>query len=93
MIRHFLLLPCWGYTLLWLLRPKNLHYLPHVLLICSPSCGTISVQVINDKDAAPIGCAVSVVNENLSVYLQFQGAISAEAELEKIKKKMDEIKK
>lgn len=53
----------------------------------------ISIQVINDHDATPVGCAVSVVNENLSVYLQFQGVISAEAELEKIRKKMDEVKK
>ncbi|KAG7035615.1 Valine--tRNA ligase, mitochondrial 1 [Cucurbita argyrosperma subsp. argyrosperma] len=52
-----------------------------------------SLTVINDNDAAPVGCAVSVVNENLSVYLQFQGAISAEAELEKIKKKMEEVRK
>ncbi|KAK4283135.1 hypothetical protein QN277_000120 [Acacia crassicarpa] len=37
--------------------------------------------------------AVSVVNENLYVYIELQGSISAEAELGKIKKKIDEFKK
>lgn len=50
-------------------------------------------QVINENDAVPSGYAVSVVNENLSVYLELQGTISAEAELGKIKKKMDEFRK
>ncbi|KAI9112051.1 hypothetical protein K1719_016947 [Acacia pycnantha] len=43
--------------------------------------------------AVPSGCAVSVVNENLSVYIELQGSISAEAELGKIKSKIDEFKK
>ncbi|KAJ7957264.1 Valine--tRNA ligase [Quillaja saponaria] len=50
----------------------------------------LSLTVINEKDAAPSGYAVSVVNESLSVYLD-QGSLSAEAELGKIKKKMNEI--
>ncbi|KAI9112109.1 hypothetical protein K1719_017005 [Acacia pycnantha] len=52
-----------------------------------------SLTVINENDAVPSGCAVSVVNENLSVYIELQGSISAEAELGKIKKKIDEFKK
>lgn len=80
----------WGYILS---NNSMMSHLVHAMLICSPSYGTTSVQVINDNDAAPVGCAVSVVNENLSVYLQFQGAISAEAELEKIRKKTEEIRK
>lgn len=51
------------------------------------------MQVISENDAAPVGCAVSVVNENLSVYLELQGTLSPEAELEKIRKKTDEIRK
>ena len=50
-------------------------------------------QVMNENDAIPSGYAVSVVNENLSVYMEIQGSISAEAELGKIKKKIDEYKK
>lgn len=56
-------------------------------------CETIIMQVISENDAAPVGCAVSVVNENLSVYLELQGTLSPEAELEKIRKKTDEIRK
>ncbi|KAK4283134.1 hypothetical protein QN277_000119 [Acacia crassicarpa] len=50
-------------------------------------------QVINENDAVPFENAVSVVNENLSVYIELQGSISAEAELGKIKRKIDEFKK
>lgn len=57
------------------------------------TCRIIIIQVINENDAAPVGCAVSVINENLSVYLELQGALSPEAELEKIRKKMDDIRK
>ncbi|RVW76648.1 Valine--tRNA ligase, mitochondrial 1 [Vitis vinifera] len=51
------------------------------------------LQVLNEGDDAPIGCAVSVVNESLSVYLKLQGALNAEAEREKLRKKMEEIRK
>ncbi|GMY07076.1 valine--tRNA ligase, mitochondrial 1 isoform X2 [Fagus crenata] len=52
-----------------------------------------SLKVISENDPAPAGCAVSVVNESLSVYLELQGTLSPEAELEKIRKKTDEIRK
>ncbi|XP_010662531.1 valine--tRNA ligase, mitochondrial 1 isoform X2 [Vitis vinifera] len=52
-----------------------------------------SLKVLNEGDDAPIGCAVSVVNESLSVYLKLQGALNAEAEREKLRKKMEEIRK
>ncbi|KAM1232010.1 hypothetical protein ACFX13_042613 [Malus domestica] len=51
-----------------------------------------SLTVINENDAAPTGCVVGVVNENLSVYLKLQGSRSLEADLEKIRKKMEDIK-
>ncbi|KAG4907864.1 hypothetical protein JHK82_056517 [Glycine max] len=50
-----------------------------------------SLTVITEKDAVSSGYADAVVNENLSVYLEFQGANSAEAE-GKIKK-IDELQK
>ncbi|PRQ60023.1 putative valine--tRNA ligase [Rosa chinensis] len=51
-----------------------------------------SLTVISENEAAPTGCAVSVVNENLSVYLKVLGSRSAEIDLEKIRKKMEDIK-
>ncbi|KAG6513346.1 hypothetical protein ZIOFF_023670 [Zingiber officinale] len=42
-----------------------------------------SLKVLNENDMNPAGCAVDVVNENLSVYLQLQGTLDAEAEQEK----------
>ncbi|XP_024028630.1 valine--tRNA ligase, mitochondrial 1 [Morus notabilis] len=52
-----------------------------------------SLTVIGENDAGPAGCVVSVVNEHLSVYLNVQGSLSAEAERERIRKKMDEVQK
>ncbi|CAL0305995.1 unnamed protein product [Lupinus luteus] len=51
-----------------------------------------SLTVINEHDTVPSGYADSVVNENLSVYLELQGINSAEVEQAKIKK-IDELKK
>ncbi|GAB2242518.1 hypothetical protein Droror1_Dr00019293 [Drosera rotundifolia] len=52
-----------------------------------------SLSVSSSVDDAPIGSTVSVVNENLSVYLNVEGTINVEAEREKLKKKMEEIRK
>ncbi|XAR47991.1 Valine--tRNA ligase [Bertholletia excelsa] len=52
-----------------------------------------SLKVLSENDAGPAGCAVSVVNESLSVYLKLQGTLNAEAEREKLKRKMEEIQK
>ena len=51
------------------------------------------MQTLNDMDAMPTGCATGVVNEHLSVYLELQGALNAEAESEKLRKKKDELEK
>jgi amino acid permease len=51
------------------------------------------MQILNDKNAVPAGCAIGVVNEFLSVYLELQGALNAEAEREKLRKKKDELQK
>ncbi|KAA8528160.1 hypothetical protein F0562_035589 [Nyssa sinensis] len=52
-----------------------------------------SLKVLSENDAAPAGCAVSVVNEAISVYLKLRGTLNAEVEREKLKKKMEEIQK
>ena len=51
------------------------------------------MQVLGENDVSPAGCAVSVVNEVVSVYLELRGSINAEAEREKLKIKMEEIQK
>ncbi|KAL3512138.1 hypothetical protein ACH5RR_024855 [Cinchona calisaya] len=53
----------------------------------------IATQILSENDAAPVGCAVSVVNEAVSVYLKLQGTINAEAERIKPRKKMEELQK
>ncbi|XP_027069479.2 valine--tRNA ligase, mitochondrial 1-like isoform X1 [Coffea arabica] len=52
-----------------------------------------SITVLGENDVSPAGCAVSVVNEVVSVYLELRGSINAEAEREKLKIKMEEIQK
>ncbi|KAK1302318.1 Valine--tRNA ligase [Acorus calamus] len=52
-----------------------------------------SLKVLSENDAAPAGCSVSVVNEQISVYLQLQGNLNAEAEREKLQKKREELQK
>ncbi|XP_020088963.1 valine--tRNA ligase, mitochondrial 1-like [Ananas comosus] len=52
-----------------------------------------SLKILTEDDAPPAGCAIDVVNENLSVYLQLQGALNAEAEREKLRKKREDIHK
>ncbi|KAG6509609.1 hypothetical protein ZIOFF_027609 [Zingiber officinale] len=51
-----------------------------------------SLKVLNENDMNPAGCAVDVVNENLSVYLQLQGTLEAEAEQEKLTKRREDTK-
>lgn len=48
-------------------------------------------QVINEKDDVPTKCVISVVNEKVTVYLKLEGSHSAEIDLEKIRKKIDDI--
>ena len=43
--------------------------------------------VLNEGDDAPTGCAVSVVNESLSVYLKLQGVLNVEARARKTQEK------
>ncbi|KAF4401164.1 hypothetical protein G4B88_014005 [Cannabis sativa] len=57
------------------------------------SMRTNLLNVFSETDAAPAGCVVSVVNENISVYLDLRGSLSAEAEREKLVKKMEEVQK
>ncbi|KAL1565985.1 Valine--tRNA ligase, mitochondrial 1 [Salvia divinorum] len=51
-----------------------------------------SLTVLSENDDVPVGCLVDIVNESLSVFLS-QGSINVEAELGKLKKKMEETQK
>eukprot|EP00262_Sarcandra_glabra_P008440 TRINITY_DN2196_c1_g1_i2.p1 TRINITY_DN2196_c1_g1~~TRINITY_DN2196_c1_g1_i2.p1 ORF type:complete len:1056 (+),score=239.90 TRINITY_DN2196_c1_g1_i2:303-3470(+) len=62
-------------------------------LVISTLASLSSLKVLNENDVVPAGCAVSIVNEHLSVYLELQGALNAEAEQEKLSKKREEIQK
>ncbi|XXG89905.1 hypothetical protein AAC387_Pa12g1796 [Persea americana] len=62
-------------------------------LIISTLASLSSLKILNENDVAPVGCAVAIVNEHLSVYLQVEGSLNTEAEREKLKKRRDEIKK
>lgn len=55
--------------------------------------GLSSLKILNENDAAPAGCSVDVVDERLSVYLKLKGSINAEAEREKLKKKIEDAKR
>lgn len=50
-----------------------------------------SLDVISERDAAPVGCILEVINENFSVHLKLRGSINVDAERDKIKKKMEDI--
>ncbi|GFQ01299.1 valine--tRNA ligase [Phtheirospermum japonicum] len=49
-----------------------------------------SLTVLNENDDVPRGCLVDVVTESISVFLPQQGNINIEAEVEKLRKKMEE---
>lgn len=51
------------------------------------------IQILTENDETPADCAIAIVNKDLSVYLKLQGAINAEAEREKLRKKRDGIQK
>lgn len=51
------------------------------------------LQILTENDETPADCATAVVNKDLTVYLQLQGALDADAEREKLRKKKDEIQK
>ncbi|KAK8936168.1 Valine--tRNA ligase [Platanthera zijinensis] len=52
-----------------------------------------SLKVLLEDDMPPPGCAVDVVNDKLSVYLQLHGTLNPEAEREKLRKRREEIQK
>ncbi|CAL4918770.1 unnamed protein product [Urochloa decumbens] len=52
-----------------------------------------SVKVLKENDETPANCAAAVVNKNLSVYLELKGALNAEVERQRLRKKRNKIQK
>ncbi|KAL5654648.1 hypothetical protein ACJX0J_033967, partial [Zea mays] len=50
------------------------------------------IQILIESDETPANCATVVVNKDLSVYLQLQGDLNADAEREKLRKKKMKFK-
>ncbi len=55
--------------------------------------GADSVTVVRDAAEAPPGCAMELVNDTLSVYINLKGAVDARAEIEKLNKKLAALTK
>ncbi|KAJ1263370.1 hypothetical protein BS78_09G179300 [Paspalum vaginatum] len=64
----------------------------HQYLVVSLSSITL-LKILTEDDEIPADCATAVVSKDLSVHLQFQGALNAEGEHEKLRKKRDEVQK
>ncbi|XP_015690635.1 valine--tRNA ligase, mitochondrial 1-like [Oryza brachyantha] len=62
----------------------------HQSLIVSLSSISL-LEILTENDEIPADCAIAIVNKDLSVYLELQGALNSEAEREKLRKKRDEI--
>ncbi|KAG6555962.1 hypothetical protein Mapa_001902 [Marchantia paleacea] len=52
-----------------------------------------SVKIILEAESAPAGCAVSIVDEQLSAYLLLTGLVDANVELSKLQKKKEEVER
>ncbi|CAK9197057.1 unnamed protein product, partial [Sphagnum troendelagicum] len=50
-----------------------------------------SVQMLQEHDEPPLGCAISVVNENVSVYLLLRNVVDASIEIARLQKKQDDL--
>ncbi|CAM6095914.1 unnamed protein product [Calypogeia fissa] len=50
-----------------------------------------SVEILREGDAPPLGCAVDIVNEEMTAYLVLTGLVDANVEILKLQKKKEEI--
>ncbi|KAH9548136.1 hypothetical protein CY35_11G073900 [Sphagnum magellanicum] len=50
-----------------------------------------SVQMLQEHNEPPLGCAISVVNENVSVYLLLRNVVDASIEIARLQKKRDDL--
>ncbi|KAF9617189.1 hypothetical protein IFM89_035071 [Coptis chinensis] len=52
-----------------------------------------SLEVLGEYDTRLAECGLEVVNEEITVYLELRGALNTEAELEKLRKRREELQK
>jgi valyl-tRNA synthetase len=52
-----------------------------------------SLTVVSDRAEVPSGCSAYIVNDRISVYLQLKGLIDPQAEIVKLGKKQEKLKK
>ena len=55
--------------------------------------GAEAVEVLRDEAAVPKGCALEVISDAVSVYMNLKGAVDAKAEIEKLQKKIGALTK
>ena len=48
--------------------------------------GAESVTVVRDESAVPAGCALDIVNDSVSAYLNLKGSVDVRAEIAKLEK-------
>ena len=58
-----------------------------VLEVCALA-GAESVTILRDEAAVPPGCALEIVSDALSVYMNLKGSVDARAEIDKLSKKL-----
>ncbi len=55
--------------------------------------GAETVAILRDEAAVPPGCALELVNDALSAYMSLKGAVDAQAEIDKLHKKLAALRK
>ena len=61
-----------------------------VLEICALA-GAESVTVVRDEGAVPAGCALEIVSDSVSVYLNLKGSVDVRAEIAKLEKQRAQL--
>lgn len=61
-----------------------------VLEICALA-GAESVTVVRDESAVPAGCALEIVSDSVSVYLNLKGSVDVRAEIAKLEKQRAQL--
>jgi valyl-tRNA synthetase len=55
--------------------------------------GAEAVTVVRDEAGVPPGCALEIVSDAVSVYMNLKGAVDAKAEIDKLQKKLAQLSK
>lgn len=61
------------------------------VLEMSALAGAESVTIVRDESAVPPGCALEIVSDLVSAYLNLKGSVDTKAEIEKLQKKRTQL--